>query len=338
MVAVDPGDHLRLVRPAAQLPVRARHLDAAVGRLAAAAGEEEAVDGRVAESCEALGQLDGARVGAAGVPGYVGQLGGLLAHRVGQLRPAVPGRYVPEPGQAVDVLAPVRVGEDRPVALHPHTGVPLQRLFVERMDEVCDVAREKVGGGCHGKGVLTGRIARGRATLRDPHGEESAPPAGSVRSRCGGDRGGRRARGDWRRPDGGPGFDRIPGGHLRAGPRRITGRPVRFRRGHRGDRPAVRDDRLSDFEPLRAGGAPPLRGVRRHGPVLAGLRRRGAAGGRVAGAPLLVRLSVRGAAGRGPCARGAGRGQRDPGSRGVRPRSAPESTADGSTIGTSHSA
>ena len=153
VVAVDPGDHLRLVRPAAQLPVGARHLDAAVGRLAAAAGEEEAVDGRVAEPRQALGQLDGARVGAAGVTGYVGQLGGLLAHRVGQLRPAVPGRYVPEPGQAVDILAPVRVGEDRPVALHPHAGVPLQRLFMERVDEVGEVAREKVGGGCHGKGL-----------------------------------------------------------------------------------------------------------------------------------------------------------------------------------------
>ena len=172
VVAVDPGDHLRLVRPAAQLPVGARHLDAAVGRLAAAAREEEAVDRGVAQSRQALGQLDGAGVRAAGVARNVGELGGLFAHRVGKLRPAVPGRYVPQSGEAVDILAPVRVGEDRPVALDPDPRVAVQRLFVQRVDEVGDVASQKVGCGCHGKGVLTGRIARGRATLRDPHADQ----------------------------------------------------------------------------------------------------------------------------------------------------------------------
>ena len=129
-------------RPA-HLPIGARQLDAALRRLAAAAGEEEVVDRGVAQRRQALGQLDGARIGVAAVAGAVGQRARLVVHGFRQLAAAVSRRDVPQPGQPVDAFPAVGVRQDRAVALYPDASARVERRLVQRMDQVRLVAREQ---------------------------------------------------------------------------------------------------------------------------------------------------------------------------------------------------
>ncbi len=145
VVALDARDDLGLAGPAAQLPVGAGHLDAAVGGLAAPAREEEAVDGRVGHLREPLGELDGGPVRAAGVPRRVGQCLHLGPRRLRELAPAVAGQHVPQPGEAVDVLPAVGVEEQRPLAPVPDPGRPVGGGVVEGVNEVGGVAGDELG-------------------------------------------------------------------------------------------------------------------------------------------------------------------------------------------------
>ena len=143
VIAVDARDHPGLAGTPAHLPIGARQLDAALRRLAAAAGEEEVVDRGVAQRRQPLGQLDGARIGVAAVAGAVGQRARLVVHCVRQLAAAVSRRDVPQPGQPVDAFPAVGVRQDRAVALYPDASARVERRLVQRMDQVRLVAREQ---------------------------------------------------------------------------------------------------------------------------------------------------------------------------------------------------
>ena len=169
VVALDAGDDLGLVGPAAQLPVGAGHLDAALGRLAAPAREEEPVDRRVGDVREPLGQLDRRPVRAAGVPRGVGQGLGLGPRRLRELAPAVTGEHVPQPGQAVDVLPAVGVEQKRPLAPDPDPRGLVGRGVVEGVNEVRGVAGDELG------------VGLGRGRQRHRQRPEGAPGSSPVR-------------------------------------------------------------------------------------------------------------------------------------------------------------
>ena len=149
VVAVDAGDDLCLVRLATQLPVGARHLDAALGRLAAAAREEKVVDRRVRQRREMLGKLDRRLVRAAGVARHVGECCALGARRLCQLASPMTGQHVPHTGEPVDALVPVRVRQQGALALDPDAGRLLGSSVVQRVNQVRGVARDQLGIG-HG--------------------------------------------------------------------------------------------------------------------------------------------------------------------------------------------
>ena len=110
VIALDTGNDLRLSRLPAHLPVGARHLDAALGRLATAAGEEEPIDRRVGQCGQLLGEFDGLQVRATGITRDVGEGVCLGACRLGEFRSPVASQNVPQPRKSVDVLVAVGVG------------------------------------------------------------------------------------------------------------------------------------------------------------------------------------------------------------------------------------
>ncbi len=67
VVAIDPRNDLGLFWLALDLPVGAGQLDARLGRLAPAAGEEKVIDRRVAQRGQPLGQLNGPPVRVAAI-------------------------------------------------------------------------------------------------------------------------------------------------------------------------------------------------------------------------------------------------------------------------------
>ena len=102
------GDDLRLVRVAGELVVLARELDRGLDRLAAAAGEEHAVQVTGREIGDARGQLDGGRV-RVGPVGEELQVLGLVGARLGDVGPAVADVHAEESGQAVEVAVALLV-------------------------------------------------------------------------------------------------------------------------------------------------------------------------------------------------------------------------------------
>ena len=100
---------------------------------------------RIRQSREPLGQLDRARVRAAGVARRVGQRLELLARGLGQLAAPVTEDDVPQSGEPVDVFLPVSIHEHRPVAAHPHVARPMSLRIVEGMNERGEVAFQEIG-------------------------------------------------------------------------------------------------------------------------------------------------------------------------------------------------
>ena len=145
VVAPLARDDLGLVRLAAELPVVAGHLEVAVARLPAPRGEVEAVDVRVGDRGEPLGELDRPRVGAPRVAGRVGELRHLGGGGVHQLPAAVAGGVVPQAREGVDVAVAVRVDELRALAAHPHLAAGVGGGAVQGVDEVFLVAEDESG-------------------------------------------------------------------------------------------------------------------------------------------------------------------------------------------------
>ena len=120
VVAELARDDLVFARLAPELPVVAGHLDVGVGRFPAAGGEVEPVDAGVGEPRQALRQLDGVRVRAAGIAGCIAELVHLCGCRVRELLAPVPAGVVPKPRQSVDERIAVGVVEHRALATDPH--------------------------------------------------------------------------------------------------------------------------------------------------------------------------------------------------------------------------
>lgn len=160
VIALLARDHLRLVRFAAQFPVIARHLDVAVGGLAAAGREVEAVDLGIGDGGKPFGQFDGPRVGTAGVTRGIGHFLHLPRGSLGEIAAAVARSVVPKSGKAVDEPVAVGVGEVHPVAADPDLArTRMLGAVVERVDQVRAVALEKVDFGIveHCGSPVTGR-------------------------------------------------------------------------------------------------------------------------------------------------------------------------------------
>ena len=188
MIAPDAGDDLGLVRLALQLPVVARHLDVAVGRLAAARGEVEMVDARVGDPGEFFGKLDRARVGAAGIPGRVGHFGELLAPGLDQVAAAVAGRVVPEAREAVDEAIPVRIDEEGPFPADPDLALGVGGLAVQRMEQVSAIPIEQRGFGVVGHGGRSSPVMTARVPARSILRRKCAPTGRDRSSDAGPDR------------------------------------------------------------------------------------------------------------------------------------------------------
>ena len=133
--------------------------------LGAAAGEEEAVDVRIANRRQPLGQFDGRRIRAAGIGRGVGQPAHLLGGGIGQFGPAVADDDVPQAGQGIEKLAAAVVDQNRAAAGGPHMRLVGQRPIVERMDQMVAVALKFWIG--HGSRQLVGETGRGIADQTD---------------------------------------------------------------------------------------------------------------------------------------------------------------------------
>ena len=178
MVGAMARDDLDLVGLAERLPVEARGLERALGRLGPAAREEERVDRGVGQAAQALSQLDGLLVGAACVGGVERQRGHLFLGGVGQFAPAVADVDVPQARQAVEVLTPGGVGDARAVALDPDACTGMRRRVVQRVHQVRLIGGKR----CGWHELLGGRdptvIAKAPTTLNP-----GAPSGGTARCR-----------------------------------------------------------------------------------------------------------------------------------------------------------
>ena len=117
MVGGLARDDLGAHRVAVELVELARELPGGLDGLRAAGGEEDAVEVAGREAGDALGQLDGGRVGVAPV-GVEGELLGLARARLADLRAAVAGVDAEERREAVQVALVVLVVDVRALAAH----------------------------------------------------------------------------------------------------------------------------------------------------------------------------------------------------------------------------
>src|SRR6185295_20239414 len=97
------GDDLRLVRVARELVVLAGELERGLDRLAAAGGEEDAVEIAGGDRREARGELDRARV-RVGPRREEAELLGLVGAGLGDLVAAVADVHAEQGAEAVEVL------------------------------------------------------------------------------------------------------------------------------------------------------------------------------------------------------------------------------------------
>ena len=150
VVAAAPGDDALLLRPAAGVVVVPSELDGGVHRFGARIHEEGAGDGPRCERGELLRQQDDRLAGAMGEGVGVGDPFHLAAGRVDQALLAEAERHAPEPRQALDVLAALRIPDPDAVPLGDHQRPPalVGAQIGVGMDEMRDVARfERVGRG-----------------------------------------------------------------------------------------------------------------------------------------------------------------------------------------------
>ena len=141
-------DDFRLARLAAQLPVRARHLDRALVRFGAARREEEAIDVRIGQPRQPLGELDRPQVRAPGV------------------RP----RRTPASRAARARRRPARGGHDR---ARRSTGRPGRR---------CTPSRRRPPASPRGRGPTHGRTAEPRDRAADESARRDRGRAGQASS------------------------------------------------------------------------------------------------------------------------------------------------------------
>src|SRR3954451_3500390 len=153
-------DDLVLVRLAGELVVLAGEAYGGVGRLAAARGEEDAVEVAGGHRREARGELDRGRV-RVGPRGEEAELLGLVGARLGDLGAAVADVHAEQRAQAVEVLVAVLVpdvaavaldddGDLRPIAVGAH---PAEVHPEMALGEVLKGALGRYGLGC-GHAVL----------------------------------------------------------------------------------------------------------------------------------------------------------------------------------------
>ena len=140
VIAPGAADDLVLVGLAETLPIVAGRLEGRFVRLRAAGGEEKAVDARIAQAREPLGQLDGRPIGAAGVARGVAQLSHLPRGGLGQFVAAVADDDVPQAGQAIEKLAARLVDQHGAAAFDPDVRVLLRGRPVQRVEQVCPIA------------------------------------------------------------------------------------------------------------------------------------------------------------------------------------------------------
>ena len=194
VVAPLARDDLGLVRLAPKLPVVAGHLEVAVARFAAAGGEIEAVDVRIGDGGEALGELDRTRVGAPRIPGCIGKLRHLRGGRIHQLPASVAGGVVPEPREAIDESVAVGVDELRPLAADPDLSAGMRGRAVQGVNEMFLIAEDESCVcviGHVGSSLRDRRAPVGRGTGRTPgpgrgHAAEPVPHYEPPRPRGGG--------------------------------------------------------------------------------------------------------------------------------------------------------
>ena len=143
MIRAHARDHFELVRLADGLPVEPRGLERRLGRLRAAAGEEERVDRRIHQRAELFRQLDRALVGAARVRRAERERAHLRPGRLAELLAPVADVHIPQAGEPVDVLSPGRVREHRAITRHPHARLGIGGWMMQRVKEMGLIAVER---------------------------------------------------------------------------------------------------------------------------------------------------------------------------------------------------
>ena len=118
VIAVDPGDDLRLPRTALPAPEIAGDLERRLVRLRAAGREIHAGEVGIGHPQQPLRKTDGGRVRVSGVRRRVRQRLHLCSGGLGQLGPAVAHIHVPQRRQPVEVLAAFGIPQDRAVPFH----------------------------------------------------------------------------------------------------------------------------------------------------------------------------------------------------------------------------
>ena len=153
------ADHLVLGGLAGELEVVLGELPRGLDGLAAAAGEEDAVEvaGRVAR--DPLGQLHGLRVGV-GPQRHEGELGGLLGRRLGDVGAAVPELVDEQAGEPVEVALALGVVEVGTLAAHDHGHLALLVDRVAREVQPQVVATGLLQAGELVVGVGGGKVVR----------------------------------------------------------------------------------------------------------------------------------------------------------------------------------
>ena len=176
-------DDLHLVGLALGLPVEPRGLERGLVGLRAPRGEEDPLHVRVRDGHQLGRELDGRDVGRAGIGGVVGELADLVGRRVRQLGPAVAHVDVPQPGEPVDVLAALHVGQHRAAAAHVDHRLQMVARVVQRVDQVILVVLDELCGLDGHRTPPTGS-AGGRWTSR-ARGPGSRRPVSARRGRAG---------------------------------------------------------------------------------------------------------------------------------------------------------
>src|SRR5664280_976430 len=108
-----PADHLLALGLSGNGEELPGQLPGRLHRLGATGGEEDPVAVSGGQLCQAVGELDGHRVGVA-PDGEVGELAGLAGRRFGQLGAAVAHLAGEQPGEPVEIALPVLVVDPHP--------------------------------------------------------------------------------------------------------------------------------------------------------------------------------------------------------------------------------
>ena len=135
VIGVGAREDLHLLVLALQLPVVARDLEGGFVRFRAGGGEIDRRAVGIGELDQLFGQTDRGNVGGAGIGRGEGELGHLVARRIGQFLAAMAGIDVPQARQPVDVFLAVGIDQHLALALDQHHGRLMVLGEMQGMDQ-----------------------------------------------------------------------------------------------------------------------------------------------------------------------------------------------------------